>query len=149
MTRAFVLLFVGLAATSGAGAAWTVLESQTEPFVRFAVVKAKEDSLIRASLHMSCDSQRKRYISLIFSERMPEVASLSWQIDKQPPTRFEKAPLYDAGFTSVRPALEPRRLTKAKTVHVEWLAKNGERFPYDFDVSGASRALARVTCPKA
>jgi len=154
MTRSIVLLAVWLATTSHAIAAWNTVEFRsgaTGKLFRVASLTAETGSSpITATLSIDCrHSSGDRYVWFRLSEKREARASLSWRVDKGPVQNMDIPYLVGRPATSAELAIAPKTLTRAKRVHVEWHAANGTHLSYDFDVSGAKKAIAYIPCVKA
>lgn len=120
-------------------------------------MQAKETSAgIEANLLLMCIDYGKdltlpprRYVQVRFSKDMPEGGTmLSWRIDDQPVHR-QPMPYLGSTSMSALQELSPDALRRAKRVRLEWTAiKAHQVLFYDFDVTGADKALAVIPCPK-
>ncbi len=152
MTRWIVLFVVWLAATSQASAQWrtSVIPDDVLPATKIVSLEASDSaSPVTGSLTIGCSGvSGDRRVTLILSERQPGNASVSWALDKEPPRQQDVADLIRS-YSAADLPVDPKRLGRAKRLHVEWLSSKGTRLAYDFKLAGAEKAIKRVRCVRA
>src|SRR5207245_853348 len=101
-------------------------------------------------LHIACGhgASPRRYVRVLLSKEMPEGATISWRIDEQP-VRYQPMPQLHSTVWSAIHDLSPGALRQAKRVRLQWTASTGTVLFYEFDVTGADKAISQITCDNA
>ncbi|MBR1154614.1 hypothetical protein [Bradyrhizobium sp. JYMT SZCCT0428] len=122
-----------------------ITDRMTDRVFKYASTPAKEpSSRITADLHIGCFNARL-YVAVQLSEKMPEGATISWRLDEQP-VRYQPMPQVSSTSRSAIHDLNPGALRQAKRVRVQWAASTGTVLFYEFDVSGADKAILQIPC---
>jgi hypothetical protein len=156
--QAILIVGLWLVMASNALAEWRIeqfTDRMTDHVFRFANAPAKDPfSGITAELHIGCDDgisgvvKPSRYVSVQLSKDMPEGATISWRVDEQP-VRYQPMPQVHSTSRSAIHLLTPDALRQAKRVRLQWAASTGTVLFYEFDVTGADKAIVQVPCGKA
>jgi hypothetical protein len=144
-----------LATASNAMPQWSVeqfTDRMTDEVHKFVSLPAKEPSSnIAASLQVECISNELLhglFVSIQLSEKMPTGATIRWRVDTGP-VQYQHMLEVKSTSRSAIHKLEANVLRHARRVRIEWLTPStGKVLFFDFDVSGADKALAQIPCVK-
>lgn len=149
--QAVLVVGLWLVMASNAMAEWRIgqfTDRMTDRVFRFANATAKDSSSgVNAELSIGC-FDANLYVAVQLSEKMPEGATISWRVDEQP-VQYQPMPQVHSTAMSAIHGLAPEALRRAKRVRLQWVASTGTALFYEFDVTGADKAIAKIPCGKA
>ena len=156
LRHCIVAFGIWLMAASGALAEWRIqqfTDRTTGEVAKLAFVPAKEPSGgVRAGLVIRCTPGVSRvfptalYLWVLLSKKMPEGTSIAWRVDESRP-QHQYMPELGRTSSSALNSLPPEALRGAKLIRLRWVAlKTGTTLFYEFNVTGANKAIAQIPC---